>query len=157
MARPRRPLWKRPYTSFRHGDRARPDLGNEPQRLTLYLPGRMLDLAEILCNRAGALTVQLFCEDLLTRTLEAERSIGRVAEAEEKHGPFEGLNEVTDDLEYLAEWNASVARRDGECRPRPGLGRRRDHPRRDFRDLRSPPEPTMPRPAARSPTRRPKL
>lgn len=114
MARPRRPLWKRPYTSFRHGDRARPDLGDEPQRLTLYLRGRVLDVAEVLSNRAGALTVQLYCEELLTRTLEAEWSIGRVAEAEERHGPFEGLNEVTDDLEYLAEWNASVGKRDGD-------------------------------------------
>ncbi len=117
MARPRRPLWKRPYTSFRHGDRARPDLGNEPQRLTLYLPGRVLDLAEKLSNRARALTVQFYCEDLLTRTLEAEWAIGHVAEAEEKHGPFEGLHEVTDDLEYLAEWTASIARRDSEPSP----------------------------------------
>lgn len=115
MARPKRPLWKRPYTSFRHGDRARPDLGDEPQRLTLYLPGRVLDIAEKLSNRAKALTVQLYCEDLLTRTLEAEWSIGQVAEAEEKHGPFEGLHEVTDDPEYLAEWTASIARRDGDA------------------------------------------
>ncbi len=114
MARPRRPLWKRPYTSFRHGDRSQPDLGNEPQRLTLYLPGRLLDLAERLSNRSGALTIQLYCEELLARALEAERSIGHVAEAEEKHGPFEGLHEVTDDPEYLAEWNASIGRRDGE-------------------------------------------
>ena len=115
VARPRRPLWKRPYTSFRHGDRARPDLGDEPQRLTLYLPGRVLDLAETLSNRARALTVQLYCEDLLTRALESERAIHHVAEAETKHGPFEGLRAISDDPEYLAEWTASSARRDGEA------------------------------------------
>lgn len=114
MARPRRPLWKRPYTSFRHGDHLRPDADDEPQRLTLYLPGRVLDLAETLSNRAKALTVQLYCEDLLTRALESERSIHHVAEAEAKHGPFEGLREISDDPEYLAEWTASSARRDGE-------------------------------------------
>jgi hypothetical protein len=141
VARPKRPLWKRPYTSFRHGDHARPDLGNEPQRLTLYLPGRLLDLAEVLSNRAGALTVQLYCEDLLARALEAERSIGHVAEAEEKHGPFEGLNEVTDDLEYLAEWNASIVRRDGESAPQPSD----DVITIDAMSAASlPPEPTMP-------------
>ncbi len=113
MARPKRPLWKRPYTSFRHGDRLRPDVDEEPIRLTLYLPGRVLDLAEKLSNRAKALTIQLYCERLLTKALEAEWSIGHVAEAEEKHGPFEGLRDVTDDPEYLAEWTASIARRDG--------------------------------------------
>jgi hypothetical protein len=114
VARPKRPLWKRPYTSFRHGDRLRPDVDDEPIRLTLYLPGRVLDLAEKLSNRAKVLTVQLYCERLLTKALEAEWSIGHVAEAEEKHGPFEGLRDVTDDPEYLAEWTASIARRDGE-------------------------------------------
>ncbi len=113
MARPKRPLWKRPYTSFRHGERLRPDVDDEPIRLTLYLPGRVLDLAEKLSNRAKVLTVQLYCERLLTKALEAEWSIGHVAEAEEKHGPFEGLRDVTDDPEYLAEWTASIARRDG--------------------------------------------
>lgn len=113
MARPKRPLWKRPYTSFRHGERLRPDVDDEPIRLTLYLPGRVLDLAEKLSNRAKVLTVQLYCERLLTRALEAEWSIGHVAEAEEKHGPFEGLRDVTDDPEYLAEWTASIGRRDG--------------------------------------------
>ncbi|HEY2159229.1 MAG TPA: hypothetical protein VGH33_26615 [Isosphaeraceae bacterium] len=113
MARPRRPLWKRPYTSFRHGERIRPDANEEPIRLTLYLPGRVLDLAEKLSNRAKALTIQLYCERLLTKALESEWSIGHVAEAEEKHGPFEGLRDVTDDPEYLAEWTASIARRDG--------------------------------------------
>jgi hypothetical protein len=117
VARPRRPLWKRPYTSFRHGDRPRSAADEEPIRLTLYLPSRVLDLAEVLSNRAGALTIQLYCEHLLTRALEAEWAIGHVAEAEEKHGPFEGLDEITDDPEYLAEWTASIARRDSESPP----------------------------------------
>lgn len=90
-------------------------MDDEPQRLTLYLPGRVLDLAERLSNRAGALTVQLYCEDLLTRALESEQAIGHVAEAEAKHGPFEGLREISDDPEYLAEWTASAARRDGDA------------------------------------------
>jgi hypothetical protein len=141
VARPKRPLWKRPYTSFRHGDRLRPDVDDEPIRLTLYLPGRVLDLAEKLSNRAKVLTVQLYCERLLTKALEAEWSIGHVAEAEVKHGPFEGLRDVTDDPEYLAEWTASASRRDGDAAGGPVD----DHeiPVDSSPALELPPEPTM--------------
>jgi hypothetical protein len=115
--RPRRPLWKRSYSSFRHGDKARPDLGAEPQRLTLYIPARLLDLAEKVANRSGALTIQLYCEGLLARALESERTRLKIEEAEAWHGPFEGLNAIADDPEYLAEWTASFARREGEEAP----------------------------------------
>jgi hypothetical protein len=115
--RPRRPLWKRAYSSFRHGDKARPDLGAEPQRLTLYIPARLLDLAEKAANRSGALTIQLYCEGLLARALESERTRLKIEEAEAWHGPFEGLNAIADDPEYLAEWTASFARRVGEENP----------------------------------------
>ena len=107
--RPRRPIWKRPYSSFRQGERARSDVDGEPIRLTLYLPGRLLDLAETFATRDGVATVQIFCEELLTRALEDERGRHRIEDAEARRGPFEGLNEIADDPEYLAEWTASHA------------------------------------------------
>ena len=106
-ARPRRPLWKRRYTAFLHGDKAPPDPSEETQRLTLFLTGRLLDLAEKLTLRSGGGSVQHFCESLLVRALETERSRHQIEDAEARHGTFEGLRAIADDPEYLAEWKAS--------------------------------------------------
>ena len=107
--RPRRPLWKRRYTSFLHGDKVRPDAADETHRLTLFLNGRLLDLAEKLTIRGGGGSIQQYCETLLIRALETERSRHQIEDAEARHGAFEGLNAIADDPEYLAEWTASHA------------------------------------------------
>jgi len=116
--RPRRPLWKRPDSSFRHGERGRPDVDSEPQRLTLFLSGRLLDLAETLTIRAGQGSVQSFCEAMLTRALEVERSRLKIEDTEARHGRLEGLRAIADDPEYLAEWTAWASHKD-DPRPAP--------------------------------------
>ena len=88
--------------------RRKPVSGVERIRLTLYLSPEHLDLAEILSNKAGARTIQTFCENLLESSLMAERSRSRIGEAEAKRGKLEGLREIADDPAYLAEWNAST-------------------------------------------------
>ena len=50
---------------FRIGEVKLPDRNLEPQRLTLYLPGGLLDTAEAQAERAGVETVQEYCADLL--------------------------------------------------------------------------------------------
>jgi hypothetical protein len=45
----------------------------EPQRLTLYLTGEIMDLAEELARQAKARSPQHFCEDLLTQALLTEQ------------------------------------------------------------------------------------
>ncbi len=110
--RPRRPPWKRRYSGFLQGDRIRPDTSDDTQRLTLFLNGRLLDLAEKLTVRSGGGSVQQFCESLLIRALEAERSRHQIEDAEARHGTFEGLRAIADDPIYLAEWTASHAQKD---------------------------------------------
>lgn len=114
--RPRRPLWKRPYTSYRLGDKSRPDAGDEPQRLTLFVSGHVLDLAESLANRSGGKSVQAYCESLLIRSIQAERSRHQVEDAEARHGRLDGYRAIEDDPEFLAELSASVAHRDAPPR-----------------------------------------
>jgi len=110
--RPRRRLWKRPQTSFLHGDQARPVPADETQRLTLFLNGRLFDLAEKLTIRHGGGSIQHYCEALLTQALETEQSRHQIEDAEARHGAFEGLRAIADDPEYLAEWNASQVPKD---------------------------------------------
>lgn len=106
--RPKRPLWRRPYTSFRLGEDKAPNPDLDEQRLTLYLPSGLLDWAETQAVRQHFGTIQAFCAKLLQDALEAERAKVQLAEAEARRGAFEGLAEISDDPEYLAEWNASV-------------------------------------------------
>jgi hypothetical protein len=88
----------------------------EPQRLTLYLTGAQLDTAESLAAQAGGATLQEYCTGLLQRAIEAERIRAHVANIEAQRGVFEGLHEIADDPEYLAEWSAQVA---AQARDRP--------------------------------------
>ena len=113
--RPRRPLWKRPYTSFRLGESKRPDVGDEPQRLTLFVSGHTLDLAEELSMRAGSGSVQAYCEELLVEAIEAEQSRHQTQATEARHGRLEGYRAIADDPEYLAELSASVAHREDQA------------------------------------------
>ena len=81
-----------------------PGYEDEVQRLTLYLPGGLLDLAEDLAELADVPTIQEYCARLLARALEDERAGWRVADAEAKRGPLEGLRAIAKDPGYLAEW-----------------------------------------------------
>ena len=111
--RPKYSRWRRLPGLFRLGDQDRkwPDPNLEPTRLSLYLPGTVLDKAEALASKAGVETVQDYCTELLRRAIEAEGSRMHVADLEARQGPLAGLNEIADDPEYLAEWNAQASAR----------------------------------------------
>ena len=93
---------------YRFHERKPSDPGLEPQRLTLYLPGNLLDRAEGLALRHGHETVQQYCEGLLGEAIEAARDRERVGDVEARRGPLEGLRGITDDPEFLAELSAST-------------------------------------------------
>jgi hypothetical protein len=104
--RPRNP-WRRPGNSFRLGSRRAIDANLDEQRLTLYLPAYLLDWAEEQAIATGDQTVQAYCARLLRDAIEEARRLERVAEGEAKRAAFEGIHEITQDPEYLVEWNAS--------------------------------------------------
>jgi hypothetical protein len=106
--RPRYSRWRRLPGVYRFGEKKRPDPNLEPQRLTLYLNWNQLDAAEALAAEAGGLTIQEYCTGLLQRALEDERVRAQVANLEAQRGVLEGLQEIADDPEYLAEWKAQV-------------------------------------------------
>ena len=58
--------WRRlPAGLSRTSRRQLPDVHDEPQSLTLFLPGSSLDAAQEQAVRAGAATVQEYCAGLL--------------------------------------------------------------------------------------------
>jgi len=109
--RPRHSRWRRLPGVFRFHEQKGPDPNLEPQRLTLYLTGTQLDTAEALAAQAGGATLQEYCTALLRQAIEAERIRAQVASLEAQRGVFEGLHQIADDPEYLAEWSAEVAAR----------------------------------------------
>jgi hypothetical protein len=125
--RPRYSRWRRLPGVYRFGEKKRPDPNLEPQRLTLYLTWHQLDAAEALAAEAGGLTIQEYCTELLQTALEAERVRAQVANLEAQRGVLEGLHEIADDPEYLAEWQAQ-AEAQAEARQR-GDAIRLDTPR----------------------------
>ncbi len=106
--RPRHSRWRRLPGVYRFGEETRSDPSLEPQRLTLYLNWRQLDTAEALAAQAGGLTIQEYCTGLLQQAIEAERIRAKVADLEAQRGMMEGLHEIADDPEYLAEWSAEI-------------------------------------------------
>ena len=112
--------WRRlPAGLSRTSRRQLPDVQDEPRPLTLFLPGSSLDVAQEQALRAGASTVQDYCAGLLRRVLDEQRVREQLAEVEARRGAFEGLNEIADDPEYLAEWNAQATRHDRDEPPPP--------------------------------------
>lgn len=100
--------WRRLPPVFRSGSRDHklPGFEDEIQRLTLYIPGSYLDVAELLAGLEQIPTIQEYCSRLLVQALEAERTRRQVTEVEEKRGsPLSGLDEIAEDPNYLAEWN----------------------------------------------------
>ena len=102
--RPRFSRWRRLPGVFRTGDHRPADSGTDLDRLILYVPTRILDMAESLAEKAGVPTVQDYCALLLMRALENERVRQKVSDIEARHGPLEGLKQIADDPDYLAEW-----------------------------------------------------
>jgi hypothetical protein len=84
---------------------------DEPQRLTLYLPGRELDRATLLAQATGARSVQEYCEDLLAEAIASAHALQRLAEREEVQDVLRSLDELTSDPGYLAEWSTSAQTR----------------------------------------------
>lgn len=110
--RPRFSRWRRLPPVFRTGENRPIGTGNELDRIILYLPTQVLDLAESLAQRAGIPVIQEYCERLLTRAIEEEHLRLKVARFESRRGAIEGLNELAEDPDYRSEWRAR-----GEPRP----------------------------------------
>jgi hypothetical protein len=102
--RPKFSRWRRLPGVFRSGENRPIDTGSELDRIILYVPARILDLAEKLAEKAGVTSIQDYCALLLMQALENERVRGRVADYEARRGPLKGLKEIADDPDYLAEW-----------------------------------------------------
>jgi hypothetical protein len=100
--------WRRLPGVHRITEQRIPDHRAELQRLTLYLPGAVLDQAEILAARAGAANVQAYCEDLLRYALELEAARDRESHDPAARVPFLSLDALENDPDYLAEWTASA-------------------------------------------------
>lgn len=107
--RPRYSRWRRLPGVFRTGEQKPADPDQELERLTLYVPWSALDLADQQSNQHGYPDAQTYCTDLLLQALDAERVREQVAEVEAKHGTLDGLQEIADDPEYLAELSHAIA------------------------------------------------
>jgi hypothetical protein len=110
--RPRFSRWRRLPRVYRSGEFKLPDPNSEPQRLSLYLKDELLEAAELQATRAGFDTVQEYCADLLSRAIQAAQIREQVADVEARRGPLEGLQEIANDPEYLAEWSAQASPRE---------------------------------------------
>ena len=102
--RPRFSRWRRLPPVFRTVENRPIGTGNELDRIILYLPTRVLDLAEALAEKAGVPAIQEYCERLLIQAIEAEQVRQKVSGFEARRGPLEGLREIAEDPEYLSEW-----------------------------------------------------
>ena len=93
---------------FRTGEHRAPDPHEEPLPLTVYLPGRLLDVAESLAARQGATSVQDYCEGLLRMAIEREDSEAKAQAVHVTQGTLDSLDELASDPLYLVEWNAKA-------------------------------------------------
>jgi hypothetical protein len=96
--------WRRLPGVFRTGQHRPIEKGNELDRIILYLPARLLDLAEALAEKSGAASVQEHCSRLLAEAIENDRARQKVDEFESRRGPLQGLREIANDPDYLTEW-----------------------------------------------------
>jgi hypothetical protein len=104
--RPRFSRWRRLPPVFRSGEHRPIGSGNELDRVIIYLPSRLLDVAEALAEKAGIPAIQDYCARLLAQAIEAEQVRQKVTAFEARRGPLEGLKQIAADPEYLAEWQA---------------------------------------------------
>ncbi len=109
--------WRRLPGVYRFGEEKAPDPNLEPQRLTLFITGHELDRAELQASRLGFESAQDYCAELLVKALDAEHIREHVAELEAKRGTLEGLHEISDDPEYLADLSAAGSSRESVAPP----------------------------------------
>ncbi len=95
--RPRFSRWRRLPGVFRTGDHREPEKTNQLDRIILYVPPRILDLAEVLAEKAGLPSIQDYCALLLMQALENERIQQKVADFEARRGPLEGFKQIAND------------------------------------------------------------
>jgi hypothetical protein len=137
--RPRFSRWRRLPPVFRSGEHRPIGTGNELDRIILYLPSRLLDLAEVLAQKAGIPAIQDYCARLLAQAIEDEQVRQKVTAFEARRGPLKGLKEIAADPEYLAEWQARSDAR--PVLPPPGDTITVDLVLADGDDVPMPPEP----------------
>ncbi len=104
--------WRRLPPVFRSGEHKLPGYEDETQRLTLYLPGSLLDLADELAELSQIPNLQEYCARLLALALENERVGRQVADVEARRGPLEGLQAIAQDPGYLTEWHNQIGSRE---------------------------------------------
>ncbi len=104
-----------PYSRFRRlpglyriGEVKPPDPHEEPQLLSLYLPGKWLDVAERLGMLAGSSTVQEYCEELLMRALDAEDAQAKAEAVDVRLDLMDDVEAMANDPGTVAAWNASA-------------------------------------------------
>lgn len=102
--RPRFSRWRRLPGVFRSGEHRPPDQGRELDRIILYVPAAILDLAEKLAEKEGVASIQEYCSRLLIEAVDHAKARHKVADFEARRGTLEGLKEIASDPDYLAEW-----------------------------------------------------
>ena len=107
--------WRRIQGLHRVTDQRLQTHRDEAQRLTLYLPGRLLDLAESLAIQSGNVTTQEYCESVLSRALEAEAASAEADRSRRLDGPLLVIDEVAQDVVFAQ----STQRTDGLRLPGP--------------------------------------
>ncbi len=100
--------WRRLPPVFRTGENRPIGSGKELDRIILYLPTQVLDLAETLAQRAGIPVLQEYCERLLTHAIEEEHLRLKVARFESRRAADEGIHEIEEDPDYRSEWQGRV-------------------------------------------------
>ena len=104
------------------------DTGTELDRIILYVPARILDLAEVLAEKAGVTSfrITVLSSDAGSGKRARER---KVSDFEARRGPLEGLKQIADDPDYLAEWQTQSGTRPEAPSPaEPAIMIRRQEP-----------------------------
>ena len=107
--------WRRLPGAYRIGDDKPPERSGDLERLSLFINGDTYDRAEEQASRLGFPSAVDYCTDVVVKAVETEHVRSHVADVESKRGPLEGLHEIADDPEYLADLRSAVA----PARPEP--------------------------------------
>jgi hypothetical protein len=99
--------WRRLTGAHRILEKRLPTHRAEPQRLTLYLPGALLDDVEALALRAGRADVQAYCEALLARAIVAEAERVRDESRSAAVHALTSIEQMARDEAAMEEWSAA--------------------------------------------------
>lgn len=99
--------WRRLPGVHRITEHRLPDHRDEAQRLTLFVPGWVLDEAERLSLQSGARSVQEYCEALLQQAIEQKTGRPSPSPSEPRFSGSLDLDEIASDLQGLAGWPAA--------------------------------------------------